>query len=446
MNPDQIKRAFGRSVGARWLAVFLAMLIVWNAPASARQAAESPAQEAPEVQSTSASSEEEFALSPSQGNTTDAYASSFTYYDDVKIMLIGEPTTGKILLEKNADTAAGIASMSKLMTYWIVKNEIRDGKLQLDQSVVVSPTAAEYNVAGSSNYGLQPGETYSIERLLFGMMTVSGNDAAALLAEAVAGSEAQFAVRMNDEARALGLDKTNFVNASGFTVDGKYNVASARDMFVLASRILKEFPEVKEYAKVQEVLEPERQFSHRSTIAEASVDIPGITGLKTGSTDEAGYCFTGSFDLTSTADGSSFEAVTVVMDAPTPDARWRTTKELVDLAAGSFSHVSVVDAATPVSRMEVRNAEEGSVVLYPAESFSVFTFANKPFEVHYNVTSEVEAPTDAEQKFGEIEVYQDGNKVKTIDIVAHEPTHRVNPLTQVQRGIEGLVSFLTGLI
>lgn len=460
MNVNPKQRRLKREKFVRWTSLLLALLFVFGVPVSAQNGSETQegvlraepyqlaqAEETAESASEGeATPEETVALSASQGNTLEPYASSFTYYDEVPIMLIGEPTTGKILLEKNAETPAGIASMSKLMTYWIVQNHIRDGQLTLDQPVVVSASAAEYNVAGSSNYGLQAGETYTVERLLFGMMTVSGNDAATLLAETVAGSEASFATLMNEQAQALGMANTHFVNASGFTVDGKYNVSTARDMFVLAARILKEFPEVKEYAKVREVNEPERNFLHPSTIAEGSVEIPGITGLKTGSTVEAGYCFTGSFDLTSTSDGSSFEAVTVVMNAPSHDARWRTTKELVDLASGSFAHISVVDAAKPVARHEVPNAQEGSVVLYPAESFSVFTFANKPFQVHYKIDTTVQAPSAPEQKFGEIEILQEGEVVETIDIVAHEPTHVVDTLTRLQRGIEGLVSFLTGLI
>lgn len=385
-------------------------------------------------------------LPPFTGNTADAFQKSFTYYQDVKAMLIAEPTTGKILIEKNSDVPMGIASMSKLMTYWIAKKEIREGKRHATELVPVSAYAATFNIAGSSNYGLKQGDQLPLERMLFGMMVVSGNDAATAIAEHLAGSETAFAMRMTEEARALGMEKTTFVNANGFTVDGKYNVSTARDMFLLSAAILRNFPEVKEYAKVDMVREPDRKFEKESTLSKRSVDIPGMTGLKTGSTAEAGNAFAGSFELKSAVDGSPFEAITVVMGASTNDARWRTTKELVDLAAGSFTHVQVVDASVPVERYAMKDAKSGSVVLYPARTLSVFTFANKPFQLQYKIDEKIAAPTPAEQVFGTIHVYQDGVNIAEVPIVAHEPTERVDLWTRVQRSVEGFVGFLMGLL
>ena len=122
-----------------------------------------------------------------------------------------------------------------------------------------------------------------------------------------------------------------------------------------------------------------------------------MTGLKTGVTDEAGYCFTGSFALKSSVDGGAFEAVTVVMGTKSNDARWRTTKELVDLAAGTFSHVPLVDAAKPVKRYAIPSAEEESIVLYPAKSFSVFTYTNQNFDVRYKIDETIKAPLRPKQ-------------------------------------------------
>ena len=399
----------------------------------------------PSIPAAADSADNAITLSPYQGDTSKHFQSSFTYYNEIRAMLIGEPTTGKILIEKNSDEPLGIASMTKLMTCYIVKKDIRDGKLDAKKVVTVTPEAAAFNAQSSSNYGLQVGEKLTVERLLMGMMVVSGNDAATMLGQVVGGNEVNFAKRMNAEAQALGMKKTHFVNASGFTVNGKYNTSTARDMFLLASTLIREFPEVQDWAKIKTVDEPERKYKGKSTLTEATVAIPGMTGLKTGVTDEAGYCFTGSFALKSSVDGGAFEAVTVVMGTKSNDARWRTTKELVDLAAGTFSHVPLVDAAKPVKRYAIPSAEEESIVLYPAKSFSVFTYTNQNFDVRYKIDETIKAPTAAEAKFGEISVYRDGKLIKIIDIVSHKPTRKAGLWTRLTRATSDFVRFLSNL-
>lgn len=387
----------------------------------------------------------DFAFPPYQDNLT-ANKSHFSYFDETKALLVGEVSEGKLLFEKNSDQPLGIASMTKLMTYYIVKKDIQAGKIDPKQMVTVSTSAAEYNVKGSSNYGLMAGEQLSVERLLMGMMVVSGNDAAAQLGELVSGTEEAFTDRMNQEALALGMTKTHFVNASGFTVDGKYNTASARDMFKLCAHIVHAFPEIRDYIKITHVTEKERNYDHASTISLASVQIPGMLGLNTGVTEEAGYCFAGYFDVTSTIDKSDYEIITLVMGAPSDDARWRMSKELVDLTAGSFSKQTLVDAALPVARYEMPDAKEGSVVLYPAASFSNFTFASKQFAIKYDLYDQVKAPSQAEQKFGEITVYDGDKIVKVIDIISHAPTSQASLWERTKRGASDLVRILLSMV
>lgn len=393
------------------------------------------------------SGEEDFSFNfPEYQDNLTVNKGHFSYFDETKALLVGETSEGKLLFEKNSDTPLGIASMSKLMTYYIIKKDIRDGKLDLNQNVTVSLTAAEMNVAGSSNYGLKAGEVLSVEKLLAGMMVVSGNDAARQLAELVSGSEEAFKDRMNQEAMELGMTKTNFVNASGFTEDGKFNTSSARDMFKLCFHILKEFPEIKDYIKMDHITEPERQYDNKSTISKASVKIPGITGLKTGVTGEAGFCFAGSFNVKSTIDDSEYEIISLVMGAPSDDARWRMTKELVDLTAGSFANVRLVDASVPVMRYEIPSSIQGSVVLYPAESLSNFSFANKQYDIRYSVYDDIKAPTEAEQKFGEVAVYDGDKIIKIIDLVSHAPTEKAPFWDRLKTGIDSFFHVMLSLI
>lgn len=381
-----------------------------------------------------------------RGRAEEDLQEHFSYYSSLKALLVGDPNTGKVLLEKDGETPAGIASMTKLMTYYLVKKDIREGKYSLSTEATISPTAAAFNTAGSSNYGLKAGEKISLENLLKGMMVVSGNDAAIALAEhAGGGSEAGFVQRMNREAKNLGMAHTQFINANGFTVQGKYNVSTAKDMFLLASAIVREFPEVEEYSKLQILDEPERNFKKPSTISESVPGIKGLKGLKTGFTQEAGYCFTGYYSIQSSTKGESFPVISVMMGAPTKEARKRTTMEIVDFVSGSFAPHLIVDEEKPISRYSLPNGEPDSVVLYPKESYRTISYADQQFSVNYELQKGIQAPVKEGQVMGTIHISQDGKELKKIDIVSHQAVEASGLFTRLWRATQNLFTFLFGL-
>lgn len=370
----------------------------------------------------------------------------FTFFDEVPTMLIGEPTTGKILLEKGIDESYGVASMSKIMTYYIIKEAIANGEIAGSDMVTISESAAYYNNWESSNYGLEVGMQKSVNDLLTALMVVSGNDAAVALAEHLSGTEEAFVQRMNQEAVELGLFESTYVNASGYTaLDGSMNSMSARDLFDLTRIVIEKYPETLDYVHIRVIEEREREYVVDSTIKRYMDGIPGMLGLKTGTTNEAGYGFTGVFDLAQTNASANFDVITIVIGADDSDQRWRTTKELVDFAAGSFSKQQLVDSNIPVSRYEIPTANEGSVVLYPAESFSTITYANTIADIRYEIYDDVKAPTEADQIFGSIYIYQNEEPIKKIDIVAHNETTVASWSVRLQRAFESFFGFLVQL-
>lgn len=370
----------------------------------------------------------------------------FTFFDEVPTMLIGEPTTGKILLEKGIDESYGVASMSKIMTYYIIKEAIANGEIAGSDIVTISESAAYYNNWESSNYGLEVGMQKSVNDLLTALMVVSGNDAAVALAEHLSGTEEAFVQRMNQEAVELGLFESTYVNASGYTaLDGSMNSMSARDLFDLTRIVIEKYPETLDYVHIRVIEEREREYVVDSTIKRYMDGIPGMLGLKTGTTNEAGYGFTGVFDLAQTNASANFDVITIVIGADDSDQRWRTTKELVDFAAGSFSKQQLVDSNIPVSRYEIPTANEGSVVLYPAESFSTITYANTIADIRYEIYDDVKAPTEADQIFGSIYIYQNEEPIKKIDIVAHNETTVASWSVRLQRAFESFFGFLVQL-
>lgn len=376
----------------------------------------------------------------------DSVREHFTYYQEVPVLLIADQSSGKILLEKNIDQDYPIASMSKLMTYYVVKSAIRDGKISLKDQVLISKQAAELNISEYSNYGLKLGERITVEDLLKGLMVVSGNDAAEALAEHVAGTKSAFAALMNDAAVKMELTKSSFVNPHGLTENGKMNRMSARDLCTLSRAIVDEFPEVLEYSKIKTIDEPSRGYREDSTLSTSFGDLAGLDGLKTGFTDEAGYCFTGTVAISKVDPALNYRVVTVMMGCEYPDVRWRTQKELIDYTVGSFRHRQLVDENVPIVKYDMPSAKEGSVTLYPVKSYSTLTFRDALFDIRYEIFPQVEAPTPQNHPFGAIYISRDGQPLEKIDIVSRTETKKASVGVRTQRAWENFVNFLSLLM
>jgi len=196
--------------------------------------------------------------------------------------------TGIVLLAKNEDEALPPASMSKLMTLNMVFEALEDGRLTLDERLPVSEHAMSY---GGSTMFLNTRDRVSVEDLIQGVIVLSGNDACAVLAEALGGTEAEFARRMNERARELGMLNSTFANSNGWP-DANQRM-SARDLVFLARRLIKDFPQYYHYFSETEFgfdeRAPQNRFNRNPLL---SLNI-GADGLKTGHTAEAGYGLVG---------------------------------------------------------------------------------------------------------------------------------------------------------
>lgn len=387
------------------------------------------------------------ALAGPEEETAESLKKLITYYDEVPVLMIGLADDNQIIMGKGLDQPRAIASISKLMTYYVAMEAVQAGEISLQAPITVSAKAAALNAPGSSNYGLKEKMTMPLEKLLFGMMTVSGNDAACAIAEGVAGSEGAFVERMNKAAQDLGYKTMHFVNASGLTEENKtYNQSSARELYSFILDLMKKYPQVLDYSQPTLVDEPERDFKKETTLKEFMSGIPGMKGIKTGTSVEAGSCFAGLFQVTSAKMDQTYDIITIVLGAPINDARWRTTKELVDIAQGSFAPHTVVDGSQPIERLDMPDAQEGSVILYPAKTYHVFTYANANFDVSYTIDRTKKAPTAEEEVFGTIHVSRDGKLLEEIPIVSHTATRSAGPWTKFSRGVEAFFTFLFSLV
>lgn len=221
------------------------------------------------------------------------------YSSEAAIAYMQDLSSGAVLYSKGADTRMPPASMAKMMTTHVAFRLIQKGELKLDQKFVVRPETWKkwHGPAAGSTMFLSPGEEVSVENLLHGIVTLSGNDACVVLAEGIAGTEQAFVAAMNEEAKRLGLSNSHFGNSNGWPDEG-VTFVTARDLAKLAAATVEETPDL--YRKFYGT----REFTWGKTMGGAAITqgnrnpllgrIPGADGLKTGHTAEAGFGFTGS--------------------------------------------------------------------------------------------------------------------------------------------------------
>ena len=246
--------------------------------------------------------------------------------------ILMDATSGAVLAEHNADVPLPPASLTKMMTTYVLAIEMEAGRVRKDDMVTVSENAWSQNpiFAGSSLMWIEPGKDVSIEDLEWGIVISSGNDATVAVAEHVAGSEAVFAEMMNTQAEALGMNGSYFVNSHGLPHPD--HVVTTRDLAILANAIITRFPD--HYAIYKE---PEftynniRQYNRNTLLGED----PSVDGLKTGHTAEAGYC------LVASAKRRDMRLISVVMGTKSTKARKNETRSLLNYGFRFFETAEV---------------------------------------------------------------------------------------------------------
>jgi D-alanyl-D-alanine carboxypeptidase (penicillin-binding protein 5/6) len=263
--------------------------------------------------------------------------------------ILVDADTGAVLLEKAADERMPPASMSKLMTMYVVFERIREGALRLDQELPVSERA--FRMGGSRMF-LELGSRVSVENLARGVIIQSGNDACVVLAEAISGSEERFAELMNQVARRIGLRDSTFRNASGWP--HPEHRMTARDLSLLARRLIADFPEFYRFYSERSFRWNNIEQANRNPLLGR---LPGADGLKTGSTEEAG------FGLTASALRDGRRLILVVTGLPSMRARAEESERLMEWGFREFENVTLFRASDTVEEAPVWLGERPSVPL-----------------------------------------------------------------------------------
>ncbi|HWP19855.1 MAG TPA: D-alanyl-D-alanine carboxypeptidase family protein [Burkholderiaceae bacterium] len=263
-----------------------------------------------------------------------------------KSYLLLDMNSNQILAARDPDAQADPASLTKLMTAYVVFGALRDKKISLQQQLPVSVRAWDERKGGASVMFIEPRMQVTVEDLLKGMIVVSGNDASVALAEGVAGSVEAFVELMNREAQRMGLKNTQFKNVTGITEPGHYS--SARDLAVIASRIIRDFPDfyalysIKEF-RFNNITQPNRNLLLRRD--------PSVDGMKTGYTSAAGYCLISSAQRD--FPNGKRRLLSVVLNTTSMEARANESQKLLNWGFQAFDAIKLFDANQPVATPQV---------------------------------------------------------------------------------------------
>jgi D-alanyl-D-alanine carboxypeptidase (penicillin-binding protein 5/6) len=258
---------------------------------------------------------------------------------DAKSYLVMDMASGQMLVEKDIDARVEPASLTKMMTVYVVADELAAGRIKLDDMVTVSERA--WRMEGSKMF-IEVNKQVSVEDLLKGVIIQSGNDASVALAEHVSGSEEVFASMMNQQAQRLGLTGTHFMNSTGWPDPNHYT--TARDLAMLAVATIRDHPDV--YA-----WHSQREFTFNGIKQQNRNDLlwrdPSVDGIKTGHTETAGFC------LVTSAKRDNMRLISVVMGTGSMEARVRATESLLNYAFRFFESHTVVSAGEALATPKV---------------------------------------------------------------------------------------------
>ncbi len=276
---------------------------------------------------------------------------------DASSYILMDFNSSKVLAEKAADQPLPPASLTKLMTVYVVFRELSSGHLTLDEKVTVSKKA--WRTPGSRMF-IEVGKQVSVEDLLKGVIIQSGNDASVALAEHVAGNESTFAALMNQNAERLGMLNTQFKNSTGLPEEGHYT--TVHDLAILAQAIIKEFPEYYKWDAQKEFTYNNITQHNRNKLLwrDKSVD-----GLKTGHTEEAGYC------LVASAKRNDMRLISVVMGTDSENARATESQALLNYGFRFFETRKLYDGQTPIIETRVYKGDHKKLQLGLADDLYV---------------------------------------------------------------------------
>ncbi len=328
-----------------------------------------------------------------------------------------EGSTGEIIYEKNKDERLHPASITKIMTMLLIFEAIDEGRFKLDDEVTVSEHAA--SLGGSQVY-LEPGEIQTVETMIKCIAIASANDASAAMSEFVAGTEEEFIRRMNERAKELGMENTNFVNSYGLDADNHYS--SAYDVALMSKELISKFPQISDYSTIwmENIIHSTKKGESEFGLTNTNRLVrfyDGITGLKTGSTGLAKYC------LSATANRDGMNLISVILAAPSTKIRFNEAAKLLDYGFSNCSLYKDNNENLNIDPIFIKKGVKEELIYKTNEEFSYLLMRDtnpENIKKEVRIQEEIEAPINENDQIGEVVYSIDNKKIGSVDIVAGE--------------------------
>lgn len=336
---------------------------------------------------------------------------------NAKSGLLIEASTGEILYEKNKNEKVSVASMTKMVAQIIILENIEKGTLTWDEKIKVSSNAAGM---GGSQIWLQPGEEMTVRDLMKGITMASANDATVAMAERIAGTEDAFVKQMNDKVKELGLKNTHFVNPTGLDEENHYS--SAYDMGLIAKKLLKH-EQILEFSKVYEdYIRQDTPNKYWVVNTNKLVRFyEGADGLKTGFTDNAGYC------MAVTAKRDGMRLIAIVLGEASGKVRNQETSELLDYGFNLYKVDVVKNKSDIIQEIKIDKGTKNKVSLSPKEDIVVLkkkSEISKKYDLDVKL-EEIKLPLKKGDVIGKVLVKDNNKTIKKVDLIVNEDVKKL---------------------
>ena len=331
--------------------------------------------------------------------------------------------TGKVLAENNADAKLAPASLTKIMTVYVVFRELGNGHLHLEDMATISEKA--WKTAGSRMF-VELGNQVKVEDLLKGVIIQSGNDASVALAEHVAGNEATFADMMNQHATRLGMTNSHFKNSDGLPMDDHYT--SARDLAILTTALIREFPDWYRWFSQKEFTYNKITQHNRNQLLSRDESVDGV---KTGFTDDAGYC------LVASALREDMRLISVVLGAKSANARANENQTLLNYGFRFFESHRLYEGKKPLDEARIWKGADKKIPLGLAEDLyaTIPRRLYKDLKAVITVDKKITAPVKEGTKLGSVKVTLKDELITDKDLIALKTVDQGNIIQRLSDSV-----------
>mgnify|MGYP001574173869 CR=1 FL=1 len=348
-----------------------------------------------------------------------------------KTAILMDVGSGQILFEKNPHEKLPPASVTKVMTMLLIVEALDSGKIKLDDEVQISERASEM---GGSQIFLEPGETQKVDDLLKGIAVASANDACVAMAEYVGGSEEEFVAMMNNKAKQLGMNDTNFSNTNGLPIENHYT--SAHDIAIMSRELLKHDKITKYLTTWMDQIVVGKK---KTTIGLANTNkmikhYQGATGVKTGFTQEAKYC------LSASAKRGETHLVAVTLGAPTTQERFKDSSSLLSYGFANYESVKLCSKSDKIATLTLDKADDNKVNLVAKDDLTALIKKgeSKDFTKKIDVSKNIDLPVKKGTKLGTISIYKGDKQVGKIDLINEKDINKASYFKMFERVIDNI--------